>query len=52
MKDIELVVQSPFEDYNKGDVITDPAKVKEVLDGPNWANVIKRKKTEEPKAKA
>lgn len=51
MKGIELVVVSAFGDHNKGDIITDEAKIKEILDGTNWADVIKRKK-EDPPAKS
>lgn len=37
-----LTVVNPFGGYNKGDHITDAAKVAEVLAGPNLHSVLKR----------
>jgi hypothetical protein len=40
--DFILTVREPFGGYNKGDEISDPAKVKEILSGENEHHVIKR----------
>jgi len=40
--DFHLTVSEPFGGYAKGDEITDPAKVAEILSGENEHHVIKR----------
>ena len=37
---VHLLVRSPFGEYQENDRITDPAKVKEVLDGPHALHVL------------
>lgn len=40
--EFHLVVHEPFGGYKKGDEITDPEKVAEILEGENQSHVIKR----------
>lgn len=40
--EFHLTVVEPFGGYQKGDEITDPEKVAEILDGENQHHVIKR----------
>lgn len=41
MSEIHLVVTVPFGGYDKGDRITDAAKVAEILEGENSGHVLK-----------
>jgi hypothetical protein len=43
MDGIELVVRGNFDGYSPGDVISDKAKIDEILAGPHEHDVIKRK---------
>lgn len=43
MDNIELVVLHHFDGYVRGDVISDIAKIQEILTGPHGLDVIKRK---------
>lgn len=45
-----LTVISDFADYQKGAEITDPKKVKEILDSAQHANVVKTEREDEKKA--
>lgn len=40
--DFHLTVQQPFGTYKRGDLISDPAEVKAVLEGPNRHSVTQR----------
>jgi hypothetical protein len=40
--EFHLTVVEPFGGYKKGDEITDPDKVKEILSGENEHHVVKR----------
>ena len=42
MSGIELVVREHFDGYMPGDVISDKAKVDEILVGPHQHHVVKR----------
>jgi hypothetical protein len=42
MDDVELVVLGHFDNYVRGDVITDKAKIEEILSGPHQHDVVKR----------
>ncbi|WP_189339031.1 hypothetical protein [Chromobacterium amazonense] len=37
----KLVVRQPFGDYQRGDQITDPQKVADILAGENESHVVK-----------
>lgn len=41
---IELVVFHEFGGYNKGEIISDPNLVTQILTGPNEHNVVKKNK--------
>lgn len=53
MSEIHLVVTVPFGGFDKGDRITEAAKVAEILDGENSGHVLKvpAVKPEEPAKK-
>ena len=48
---IVLSVSNPFDSYRRGDRITDPAKVKEVLESAHAADVVKVSQPDEPAPK-
>lgn len=40
----ELVVTNPFDGFEKGQIISDPEKVAEILESENQGNVVKKPK--------